>query len=310
MSFSEVVPCNYCGSTNFTTKYPSTLNGLDKLDLSHFRCTSSSYGLHPQIVTCTNCGLVYTNPRYQSDLVIESYQAVNDPTYEQERDGRLITFRRNLRPLSAMLRTTNEPRRLLDIGAHIGTLVEVANELGWDAMGVEPSRWAAERGQERGLKILSTTLRDAKFDAATFDAVTIWDVIEHLSDPYAELQEMERVLRPGGVLAIHTIDIDSLTSHLMGTRWPWLMEMHQYYFTPRTLGAMVKKAGLEIEQVTYQGRYLRLQYLVTRIAPYSKSLARMMDAVITRAGLRAVAVPVNFFDLFTLFARKPDRPSE
>ena len=304
MSFSENVPCNQCGSTDFVVKYPSTLNGWDQIELSHFRCTSSSYGLHPQIVTCKNCGLVYTNPRYQSDLVLESYQAVNDPTYEIERDGRLITFRRNLRPLEKMVVKGERPPRLLDIGAHIGTLVEVANELGWDAMGVEPSRWAAERGRERGLEILNSTLRDAKFETDTFDAVTIWDVIEHLSDPLGELCEIQRVLKPGGLLAVHTIDIDSLMSRAMGTRWPWLMEMHQYYFSPRTLGAMVKQAGLKTEQVRYQGRFLRLQYLVTRVAPYSKSIARLMDWSITRAGIREVAVPINFYDLFTLFARK------
>jgi 2-polyprenyl-3-methyl-5-hydroxy-6-metoxy-1,4-benzoquinol methylase len=248
--------------------------------------------------------LVYTNPRYQSDLVIESYQAVHDPTYEVERDGRLVTFRRNLRPLEKMVVKGERLPRLLDIGAHIGTLVEVAKELGWDAMGVEPSRWAAERGRERGLNILNTTLREAKFETGTFDAVTIWDVIEHLSDPLGELSEIQRVLKPGGVLAVHTIDIDSLMSHVMGTRWPWLMEMHQYYFSPRTLGAMVKQAGLTTEQVRYQGRFLRLQYLVTRVAPYSKSIARLMDWFITHARIREVAVPINFYDLFTLFARK------
>ncbi len=199
---SEHVICNLCGADDYDIVYTSTLNGVHKPDLSHFRCTSSSYGVHPRIVKCKNCGLVYANPRLHSDTIHESYASVADPMYEQERAGRLITFRRNLRPLDKMVNTTSSPRRLLDVGAHIGVLVEVAREYGWDAWGVEPSHWAAERAQERGLRVLPTTLRAAQFESDFFDGVSSQLVLPFMERPMDYLQEHKRVLKKGGIFAV------------------------------------------------------------------------------------------------------------
>jgi 2-polyprenyl-3-methyl-5-hydroxy-6-metoxy-1,4-benzoquinol methylase len=68
-------------------------------------------------------------------------------------------------------------RRLLDVGAHVGVSGDVAQQRGWDAWGLEPSRWAVQTGRSQGLNMLQGTLRDADHDAAAFDAVTIWNVV-------------------------------------------------------------------------------------------------------------------------------------
>jgi ubiquinone/menaquinone biosynthesis C-methylase UbiE len=246
---------------------------------------------------------VYANPRLEAHTVEQNYSTVDDPLYIEEREGRVLTFRRNLLPLEKLIKTP-KPWRLLDVGCHIGVMLEIAQERGWDAVGVEPSTWAATRARERGLNVINATLANAHLAPNSFDAVTIWDVIEHLTNPASDLRQVYRVLKPGGVVGIHTIDIDSLLSRVMGHRWPWLMEMHLYYFSPRTLGRMLSDIGFKVEQVIYQGRYLRLQYLVTRIAPYSPTLSRAMNFAIERLHLGATAVPINFGDLFTIFARK------
>src|SRR5919202_2016498 len=273
----EDVACNLCGSRNARMLYPSTLGeAITRPKASHFRCTSSTYGLHPTIVRCQNCGLVYANPRLEARAVEENYSAVDDPLYIEEREGRVLTFRRNLQPLDTLI-TSPRPWRLLDVGSHIGVLLEVAQERGFEAVGVEPSAWAAARAREHGLNVINSTLSKAHLAPNSFDAVTLWDVIEHLTDPAGDLRHVHRVLKPGGVVAIHTIDIDSYLSKLMGPRWPWLMEMHLYYFSPRTLGRMLEQTGFRIEQVIYQGRYLRLAYLITRIEPYSQTLAGIIS---------------------------------
>ena len=300
---SEDIACNLCGSRESVLLYPSSLTN-STLDASDFRCTSASYGVHPPIVRCRKCDLVYANPRWDSFVVRESYSVVEDPTYVEEREGRVLTFSRNLKPIEELVAANSHTRRLLDVGCHIGVMVELAKERGWDAWGVEPSTWAAEQARARGLHVLTGTLADVGLEANYFDVVTMWDVIEHLTDPAAEIRQMHRVLKPGGILAIHTIDIESLFARLMGPRWPWLMEMHLYYFSPRTLGKMLEHAGFQVIRSSAQGRFLRLGYFATRIKPYSKLLFRMLDTVFTRTNLCSVAVPVNFGDLFTLYARK------
>ncbi len=299
----EDVACNLCGSRNVRMLYPSTLGDHLHSETSHFRCTTETYGIHPTIVRCNNCGLVYANPRLDTQAIDDSYSLVEDPLYEEEREGRVLTFRRNLRPLEQLV-TVPAPRRLLDVGCHIGVMLEIAQERGWEAVGVEPSEWAAKRARERGLNVINATVANARLSAESFDAVTMWDVVEHLTDPASDLRQVHRVLKAGGVTAIHTIDIESPLARFMGTRWPWLMEMHLYYFSPRTLGQMLEQIGFKTERVIYQGRYLRFGYLTTRVKPYSRPLASTLDWIAGRLGLREWAIPINFGDLFTLFARK------
>jgi len=300
----EYIPCNLCGATDAEVLYPSTLpEDESSHDLRRFRCTTPQYGLHYTIVRCRRCGLVYTNPRRQATDILDDYVAVEDPLYIQEREGRVLTFHRNLRPLEELSPPGND-RRLLDVGCHVGIFVEIAQERGWEAWGVEPSRWAAEEGRKRGLRIVTGTLAEAAFPVDFFDVVTMWDVIEHLPNPKEELQEVWRVLKPGGLVAIHTINIESLFARLMGHRWPWLMEMHLYYFSPRTLGAMLEQTGFHVVHWTNQGRFLRLGYLVSRFQAYSPLLTRVLTGAVRALHLEGVAVPVNLGDLFTMFARK------
>ena len=300
---NEEIACNLCGSHDARLLYPSTLTRLT-LNAEDFRCTSAAYGVHPPIVRCNTCGLVYANPRFDSSVVRDNYSVVEDPTYVEEREGRVLTFSRNLKPFEALVASNSPTRRLLDVGCHIGVMVELAQERGWEAWGVEPSTWASEQARSRGLHVITGTLDHADVPSDYFDVVTMWDVIEHLTDPAAELRNVLRVLKPGGIFAIHTIDIESWFARLTGKRWPWLMEMHLYYFSPRTLTRMLEQMGYQVIHSSAQGRFLRLGYFATRIEPYSKLLYRALNAAITRLNWGGVAIPVNFGDLFTLYARK------
>ncbi|MBI5651564.1 MAG: class I SAM-dependent methyltransferase [Chloroflexi bacterium] len=300
---NEDIACNLCGAKDAALLYPSTLKNMTP-NADDFRCTSAAYGIHPPIVRCRRCDLVYANPRWQAALVEESYSVVEDQTYVEEREGRVLTFSRNLQPLEDLVGADKPTRRLLDVGCHIGVMVELAQARGWDAWGVEPSTWASEQARARGLNVITGTLTDAAIPENYFDVVTMWDVIEHLTDPMAEIRNAYRVVKPGGIFAIHTIDIESAFARVMGKHWPWLMEMHLYYFSPRTLGKMVEQAGFQVIRSSAQGRFLRLGYFITRIEPYSKLLYRALDAIIKRMNWGGVAIPVNFGDLFTIYARK------
>lgn len=305
MSELERVNCNLCASNDATLLYPSTLPEGENpsLNVEALQCTHLGYGVHGPIVRCQHCGLVYINPRPNSSDLLDNYEEVVDELYVLEREGRVLTFQRHLRPLERIVGPPNG-RRLLDVGCHVGVFVHVAQRRGWDAWGVEPSRWGAEQAQAQGLRVVNGTLATSGFEDASFDVITLWDVIEHVPDPKGELRQVHRLLKLGGVVVIHTIDIESPFARIMGHRWPWLMEMHLYYFSPRTLRRMLEEAGFEVIHSSPQGRYLRLGYLVSRLQPYSRSLYRLLDAIVKRLGLRGLAVPINLGDLFTMYGRK------
>jgi 2-polyprenyl-3-methyl-5-hydroxy-6-metoxy-1,4-benzoquinol methylase len=308
----EYVRCNLCGADSTVVRYPCTIKEHStKGEWRAYACTHNGYGRHHTIVQCQECGLIYTNPRLDWHDIVDTYEAVEDPLYLEEREGRVLTFERHLKPLE---RIAGPPdgRPLLDVGCYTGVFVEIARRHGWNAWGLEPSRWAVEQAQARGLHVVQGTLDTADLPEAHFDVVTMWDVIEHLTDPRGALERVHRLLRspepaegkPGGLVVVHTIDIDSLFARLMGARWPWLMEMHIYYFSRRTLRAMLERCGFEVLSDRPQGRYLRLGYLMNRVRALMPLVGRPAEGIVTRLGLRGIAVPIDLGDLFTAYARK------
>lgn len=298
-------PCNFCNREDYRVRFPAAPNTDHLPDVAAFRCTNAIFGNHAQIVECRNCGHVYANPRWSAQELLDTYVAVEDETYVAEQHGRERTFKHHLASLQKITGPGNG-RSLLDVGAYIGVFVRVANAAGWQATGVEPSQWAVQEAQRAGLSVMEGTLDSAALDGRSFDVITLWDVIEHVADPGAELDRAYQLLNPGGVIAVHTMDIASLTARLMGPRWPWLMDMHVHYFSRHSLNRFLEKSGFEIVWTGAQGRYLSLGYLVSRVAGLSMPLGRFLGSLVHLAGLQKATIPVNFGDLITAYARKVD----
>ncbi len=298
------IPCPLCGADDATEIIPSTLHRVKRGNWNAYACTSSGYGRHGPIVRCNHCGLVYANPRPESEDVLNTYEAVKDPLYVEERAGRVLTFEHHLQPMEKFTGTANS-RRLLDVGAYTGVFVDIATQHGWDAWGIEPSTWAVEQAQLEGLQMMLGTLESGKLKDGDFDVVTMWDVIEHVSNPMATLRAAWHVLRPGGYIVVHTMDLASPFARLMGKRWPWFMEMHLFYFTRHTMRLMLERADFEIVWMGAQGRYLQAGYLASRITALSPVLGRPLEWLMTALKLRKIPLRVNLGDLFTTYARKP-----
>ena len=265
-----------------------------------YACTSTAYGMCGPIVRCRRCDLVYQSPVPSADEIIEAYDGVVDQRYVEERSGRIETFSRDLAAVHRHERTG----KLLDIGCHLGMFLDVAKEAGWDVTGLEPSRWSVEQARERGHDVRHGTLDSVHFEEGTFDVVTMWDVVEHLSDPLTELRRMHRILRPDGLLAVSTMDVDALFPRLAARRWPWYMQMHLVYFSRRTLHNMLTKAGYRVVEMTPHRRVVRLSYLISRIEPYCKPLYQALDFAVRRTGQGDRLVAVDLGDIFMTFARK------
>lgn len=301
----EVVEaCNLCGSGRWELRFAASAATAEAGESWHaFRCTHSGFGVHGEIVRCRDCGLVYARERLPAGEIEARYEEVEDPLYDRERDARKLTFRRHLAAIEKLTGPA-AGRRLLDVGCHIGVFVEAAAAAGWDARGIDPSAWAVDLARQRGLPVDQGVLERGRYPSASFDVITLWDVIEHLADPLDTLRCCRELLRPGGWIVVHTMDVGSVTARLLGSRWPWLMEMHLYYFDRRTLPAMLEAAGLTPVRTRGQGRYLRLRYLASRLEALAPRLGRPASMLLSRTPLGGIAVPVSFGDLFTYWARR------
>lgn len=224
-----------------------------------------------RLVRCEACGLVFQNPRPPLEA-IGRYYSQQYGSYASARHG--LKTRRGL--LAAIIRRgqakrsrlldTHVPdnsgctRRLLDVGSASGLFLESMQAIpGWQVEGVELDAVTAQATSARlGVPVFAGPFEHARFADSSFDAITLWDVLEHLHDPLASLRELRRILRPGGALFVRVPNGASYVTRMCGNYWSgYDLPRHMTIFTPRTLGRMLGVAGFGRTLVCYpSGSYL------------------------------------------------------
>jgi 2-polyprenyl-3-methyl-5-hydroxy-6-metoxy-1,4-benzoquinol methylase len=141
--------------------------------------------------------------------------------------------------------------RLLDVGCSNGAFISAAQSLGINGEGMEPAAAPAQAAMESGLKVHQGFLQDIHLPAASFDVVTLFEVVEHLKDPLSLLKECHRILRQRGLLVIRTGNTDSWTAHYMKDRWEYLSISahggHISFFNPVSMGKLAKRSNFLVE---------------------------------------------------------------
>lgn len=304
-SLFEVVSCPVCRGKQYTVLVPSTYPpNLSREGLRGMYSSSSDHMLMDQLVRCDDCKLVYLNPQVRSDIILSSYEDAVDPTFIQQNPLRIATFRRNLSWLCRRLKVVPSPQtHVLDVGCAGGAFPVAASELGFSVIGVEPSRWLSEQARNRyKLDIRSGPLEAQDFPPSSFDLITLWDVIEHLSDPGMVMDRVHHLLKKDGLLVINYPDHDSYARRLMGMRWPFYLSVHLIYFTPQTIRRFLFEHGFDIELLRPYWQTLELGYALERAGAYFgvfKLLARGIKAI----GLGRVPLRYNMGQTL-LVARK------
>lgn len=159
--------------------------------------------------------------------------------------------------LNAMFLDDLPPSRLLDVGCGDGRFLNRMRGLGWDVCGVDFDAKAVEMVRQRhGLDVRAGELASHRFPDATFDALTMSHVIEHVFDPVALLTEARRILKPGGRLVATTPNNQSLGRQIFQTSWFGMdPPRHIQLFAPKSLAECARRAGFEnIQAITSAGR--------------------------------------------------------
>ncbi len=296
----EEVACNLCGSTRSRVLYdrPYVLDSAAEGGV--YAATTDNYADYGRIVSCRDCGLVYTNPRPRQSDLLTGYGACVDNTYLSENSSRSINAHLSLSTINLFAKSG----RLLEIGCFAGHFLN-AVRADFDVEGVEPSEWACKIARERfKLPVRNEAFTADLFEPNSFDVVALIDVIEHVSDPMSTLKAAVRALKPGGVLYLVTPDIDSLSARLLRGYWWGLRPAHIYYFDSNTMTRMLKQAGLEVKLVKSFGRIFTYGYWVDRLKNYPRFIFRPLDWAVNRLGLNGKFVYVNTRDSIEVCAIK------
>ncbi|MGD2144882.1 MAG: class I SAM-dependent methyltransferase, partial [Anaerolineae bacterium] len=237
----ERVACGYCGSSE-TTLYAQLEDWLCGLP-GHFT-----------MVRCTQCGVLRLNPRPDRDTIgryyLDDYKPFADtlsiPSALENRI-RAWSLAYGLRRRVRVTARHQPTGRLLDVGCATGLFLDAAQRYGrWEVQGVEPSPSAATFGRERlELDIVQGAFADADLDEASFNVVTMWDVLEHLHDPVAAVQKASRLLQPGGILIVRVPHLESIGARIFGRYWAGLdAPRHLHVFPRQVLTEMMRQADL------------------------------------------------------------------
>jgi 2-polyprenyl-3-methyl-5-hydroxy-6-metoxy-1,4-benzoquinol methylase len=228
-SFEEVRVCDLCDNDTFDQEF--TAHGFT-------------------LLRCSACGLVFTSPRYSEDYLIQMYKDQyyeNAPSYlsSQLQQPAEDLYRLAVSIKKMLPRTQGAGAlRALDVGCGAGNAVAAFRSAGWEAVGIDLNETAIGAGKDVGLNLRAMDI--AEIEPRSFDVVTVFHVLEHISSPKTFLSRCASCLVPQGILLLDVPNYGSRNSRRLREHWPNLYpRLHLYQFTAETLKAYLTRLNLE-----------------------------------------------------------------
>lgn len=274
--------CRICGCQKMEIVKRSNIEGT--LSSRDYAITDYRYGMTDEIWRCGSCGFMQCPRRKE---VLNYYEELEDHPYEESRAERSLQSGRILNTI----RKYKEGGRLLDVGAGSGILVEQAIRRGYDAEGVEPSKWLQERARKLGLPVLLGAFPDPRLKGP-YQVVTIIDVLEHVTDPMAILRAVRHLVADDGVIVVVTPDAGSLAARIFGWRWWHFRIAHVGYFNKESLGMALELSGFKLRKLSRPRWYFGAAYLFERLHRYLPWIGSKRAP----AFLRMRIIPINLGD--------------
>ena len=219
---SDALHCRSCGNVELDDLGPCA------------RPVAAEAGIDPgHLLRCRQCGLGQRHPIPDADAIAAMYADASPEAmaYDYEANAAWALARQWLRERFG----NRQDVAVLDIGCHTGRFLGGLPEA-WHRHGIESAREPCRVAHEKqDVTIIGARLEDtAAAWAGKFDAVTLFDVIEHLPDPGTAIAQAARLVKPGGVLLISSGDLDAWT-------WRWLGAGHWYLQTPQHLSVISRR---------------------------------------------------------------------
>jgi len=281
---------------------PASYRACDLCGAPNPRRILESPMLDGPLVECVQCGLRYVGARQSAltfggqsgEEITANVRAANAPFryLRLEEEHRLALLNAKWR-LEVILNAVPSGK-LLEIGCARGDFLSVAKDH-FEVHGVEPNPELAAASSRFAPVHCDIIERVPWHD---FDVVAAFHVIEHVDSPRSFVAAATKRLKPGGLLAIETPNIDSLPFKILRARWRQFIPEHYFFFTPRTIAKLLSDQGLHRAAITSIGKYASPDFLLNRLSRYMTWLPRVN-------GFSRLTFRVNPLDIMLVTARKP-----
>lgn len=222
-----------------------------------------------RLLVCRNCGFAFADRSYWRNPYDDSdYYDLNPLEVSHAEFSKTDVDR-----LQLVVEGFPKGGRLLDFGGGAGSTAAAANHLGFSSTVVEGSRKAVERGikYHPNIEWICNTEIPSFISDNSYDVITMFHVLEHLTEPTKLLLQAHRILKSGGFLLIEVPNWGSLERHLKGMNWLYVIDHHVNYFSKRTLDKLVEPLGFERQAVQY-----RRTFAINETQPWKEPLKKIL----------------------------------
>lgn len=227
-----------------------------------------------QVLSCLACGVEFLFPQLSDEalkkLYSENYYQSWGIQDEQENEStkqmKIATFRLRLRLIKQFISSG----KILDVGCATGYFLEAAKEENFQPYGVEFSEYSSALAKKKfgEQNIFCGTLEESNFAPQLFDAITMFDLIEHVRIPEQTLTKAAEMLKENGIIAIMTPDTKTLSNGLMGRRWTHYKPEHFFYFSNSSIHYLAQRCGLKVVHYEHSKKALNINYFHTQLNAY------------------------------------------
>ena len=217
------------------------------------------------VLNCSQCGLVFLETRgdkssLDPDETVYWDDAEQKRIYLEDKIQDIFVQEFEDR-LACMEKISEKKGKLLDVGCGVGHFLMTARKRGWSVEGLDISKTASDVAKELyGLNVHIGMLESSGLVPDQYDAITLWDVIEHLRRPIEDMTSANRLLKVGGLLVMKTPNEESFFKQialflyrLIGSRAAFLLKYvyyvpHYFSYSQKTMDLLLKKCGFEAVQ--------------------------------------------------------------
>lgn len=290
-----------------------------------FTASDTLHGLSGQfdVVKCSACGLIRTNPR-PDQASIGFYYPDDYGPYLGTQIRTSGYLRRALRVLYAQLLSTHSqkipalnPGSALEVGCASGSfLAKLAND-GWRVEGIEFSPKASQLARDAGFEVHTGGLEEIQLNGLKkYDLIVGWMVFEHLHDPIGALEKFSQWLTDDGFLVISVPDAGGGDfAAFQASGYALQVPTHLYHYTPQTLTALLARNGWHVEKILHHrtvanwlaglGIWLGSKSVLPGLAKYLRSFPERFDLLtICLHPLAVILAAIGKTGRMTVWARK------
>jgi len=263
--------CPNCGQNDFEVLFDSNLRDCDFREAVEtvYMIPGGKYGRH---VRCQHCHLVYVSPIEKASKISEAYSQRESVDASIIRESRLRATESEVE----LIKKYGNGTHLLDVGCGEGFFLFNAAKAGYITRGIELAQDAAAYAKrEFGIDVEAKPFEESRFPENHFDVITLWQVLEHVPYPRVILEEVYRILKPGGLLAMSTPDIGAVLARILGRGWWNIRRLHINQFNAKTLMDILNRTGFKNVSSTGYKEYISLSMLVIPLLRYLKVYRRV-----------------------------------